>query len=258
MKQSDFDSFRKLLSGCLSMWGDAPTAEATAIWFRCLAEYNIQTITEAFNAHMRDPSNGKFAPKPAHIIEQIRCSQQDDGRPGPEEAWARASRARGDLETVVWTHECSQAWSVALEVMKMGDEVGARMAFKEVYTRLVKEARARNEPAHWDVSLGFDKDRRMAAITEAVEAGLIPPGKYTAISHSENVIAGLLEGSASPSGIPPEIRQRLRELRESMTAVYDGPSEADLERERLAELKRQQAERVERYMRDQGGSSVAH
>lgn len=258
MQQSDFDNFRKLLSACLSMWGDAPSAEVSAMWFRCLAEYDLATVSAAFSAHMRDPSNGKFAPKPAHIIEQIQGRMQDDGRPGPEEAWARASRARDEADTVVWTNECRQAWFVASDVMKMGDEVGARMAFKEVYNRLVSEARARREPVAWEVSEGFDSDRRMAAISEAVEAGLIPPRPYMALGHSSGVIAGLLEGSSvEATGIPPEIRERLRQLRESFATAYDGPSEADYERERTAELKRQHQAKVEQYL-SQSGSFAAH
>lgn len=258
MQQSDFDAFRKLLSACLSMWGDAPSAEISAMWFRCLAEYDMPTVSAAFNAHMRDPVNGKFAPKPAHIIEQIRGRLEEDGRPGPEEAWARASRARDESETVVWTNEARKAWFVASDLMQMGDEVGARMAFKEVYVRLVNEARARRESAAWEVSEGFDKERRIAAITEAVEAGLIPPRPYMALGNASGVIAGLLEGKGvESSGIPPEIRDRIRQLRESFATPYSGPSEAEIERERTAELKRQQQSKVDQYL-SQGGSSAAH
>jgi hypothetical protein len=249
MNKSDFSEFQQLLSACLGMWDAAPKPEAIAIWFVALAEYDLATVRAGFNAHMRDPANGKFAPKPAHIIEQIRGSLQNDGRLGPEEAWARAVRARDESETVVWSNEMRQAWFAASEVMSMGDEVGARMAFKEVYARLVSEARARREPVAWEVSEGFDKERRMTAITEAVEAGLIPPRPYMALGNASSVVAGLLEGNgAAPSGIPPEIRERIRQLRESFAAPYSGPSEAELERERTAELKRQQQAALDRYL----------
>lgn len=258
MNKSDFNEFQQMLSACLGMWDAAPKPEVIAMWFRCLADYDMQTVANAFSAHMRDPVNGKFAPKPAHIIEQIQGSLQNDGRPGPEEAWARAVKARDESETVVWSNEMRQAWFAVSEVMSMGDEVGARMAFKEVYARLVVEARARREPVTWEASEGFDKDKRIAAITDAVEAGLIPPRPYMALGNTNGVIAGLLEGNgAESSGIPPEIRDRIRQLREGFAAPYNGPSEAELERERTAELKRQQQAKIDQYL-SQRGPSAAH
>lgn len=247
MKQSDFDGFRKLLNACLSMWGDAPSAEVSAMWFRCLAEYDMPIVSAAFNAHMRDPSNGKFAPKPAHIIEQIRASVANDGRLGPEEAWALALKARDEAETVVWTSECMQAWFAAKPVMDFGDEVGARMAFREVYTRLVNEARDRSEEVTWEISEGFDQDRRRLAVAEAVEAGRICGGNYLALPNDAGAL--MLEyDKPESSGIPPEVRERLKQLREMLTRPYDGPSEADIERERTAALKRELQARVAQYV----------
>jgi hypothetical protein len=225
------------------------------MWFRALENHDLATVSAGFSAHMRDPSNGKFAPKPAHIIEQIEGAQRAVGRPGPEEAWARVLKARDESETVVWSNEMRKAWFAASDVMKMGDEVGARMAFKEVYSRLVHEARSRREAVSWDVSEGFDKDKRVSAITEAVESGLIPARPYVAIGHSSAMVAGLLEGK-TPAGMPAHIREKWQQLRESFTRTYEGPTEADLERERIAELKRQQQEKVEKYLA-QGGSSSA-
>lgn len=248
MNQSDFESFRKLLTACLSMWGDAPSAEVSAMWFRCLAEYDMPTVSAAFNAHMRDPSNGKFAPKPAHIIEQIRAASANDGRPGPEEAWALSLKARDEYDTVVWTHECVQAWAVARPVMELGDDVGARMAFREAYVRLVNEARERREPVAWEVSEGFDKERRRLAVVEAVDAGRIAPGHYLALPKPADVLAIGMDGQQETQGIPPEIRQRLQELRSIFSRTYDGPSEAELERARTAELKRLQQEKVAQYL----------
>lgn len=247
MKQADFDDFHEILSDCLSMWSGAPSAGVTAIWFRTLAAYDLGTLSAAFSAHMRDPVNGKFEPKPAHLIEQIERAAKNDGRPGPEEAWAISLGARDEGDTVVWTGECVQAWFAAKLVMDMGDEVGARMAFRETYTRLVADARARNEPASWEVSEGFDKDRRRSAIAFAIEAGRIPAGRHLALGHG----AALLEGASveSSGGMPPEIRAKFNELREQWARRYEGPTEADLERERLVNLKREQQEKVDQFLR---------
>ncbi len=43
--------------------------------------------------------------------------------------------------SVVWTDEMCQAWGVAAPLLEDGDKVGARMAFKESYARLIEEAR---------------------------------------------------------------------------------------------------------------------
>lgn len=247
MKPSDLAEFNAILSECLSMWGNPPSAGITATWFRTLAGYDLPTLSAAFSAHMRDPQNGKFEPKPAHIIEQIERAAKNDGRPGAEEAWAISLAARDERDTVVWTHECAQAWGAAAQIMEMGDEVGARMAFKETYTRLVAEARARREPASWDVSEGFDKDRRRVAISQAIEVGRIPAGRYVAIEHDAPLMLGCsFEASKE---IPAAVRQKLAELRDQFTRKHEGPSEADLERERMEELKRAQAEKVEQFMR---------
>lgn len=247
MKQADFDAFHAILAECLAMWDKVPSATATAVWFKALSGYDIGALSSAFSAHMRDPQNGKFEPKPAHIIEQIERAAKNDGRPGAEEAWAISLAARDERDTVVWTHECAQAWGAAVQIMEIGDEVGARMAFKETYMRLVAEARARREPASWDVSEGFDKDRRRVAISQAIEVGRIPSGRYVAIEHDAPLMLGCsVEASKE---IPAAIRQKLAELRDQFTRKHEGPSEADLERERLEELKRTQAEKVELFMR---------
>jgi len=244
MKPSDLAAFSAMLSDCLSMWSGPPSAGITATWFRTLEGYDMPTLSAAFSAHMRDPVSGKFEPKPAHIIEQIERAARNDGRPGAEEAWAISLAANDEHDTVVWTHECAQAWGAASPILALGDEVGARMAFKETYTRLVTDARNRREPVAWDVSEGFDKDRRRIAVSQAVEAGRIPAGRYESLEHSAPLLIGY---SGEASGMPESVRQRLAELRDQFTRVDDGPSEADQERERLAKLKREAAQKVAQY-----------
>jgi hypothetical protein len=244
MKQSDFDRFHAMLSGVMAMWDKVPTAQTIAVWFRALEGYDIATLSAAFSAHMRDPQNGKFEPKPAHIIEQIERAAKNDGRPGPEEAWAISVVARSEDETVVWTAECAQAWAAAKPIMDMGDEVGARMAFREAYARLVAEARSRGEATTWDVSEGFDKERRRLAVSSAIEAGRIPAGSHLALEQGS---ALLLQSAAKRSGMPPEVRERMAELRAMFTKNHDGPSEADAERDRLTALKREQQAKVDQF-----------
>lgn len=93
----------------------------------------------------------------------------DDGRPGAEEAWAMVPK--GEADTVVWTEEMSRAMSVAHDLLDRGDDVGARMAFKELYLRECQSARDRNIPVSWSVSFGWDTQGRESVIRAAVARG---------------------------------------------------------------------------------------
>lgn len=92
-------------------------------------------------------------------------SRIDDGRPGAEEAWAMLPRS--EVESCVWTDEMSKAYGVAASLMN--DEVAARMAFKEVYSRLVADARNAGTPTRWTPSLGTDAASRGSVLERAVQ-----------------------------------------------------------------------------------------
>lgn len=96
-------------------------------------------------------------------------SRLDDGRPGVEEAWAMLPK--DEYSTAVWTSEMSRASAVVHDLMARGDEVAARMAFKEAYNRLCQEARDKGERVSWSASLGWDKGGRESALKAAVVAG---------------------------------------------------------------------------------------
>jgi hypothetical protein len=93
----------------------------------------------------------------------------DDGRPGPEEAWAMIPR--DEATSVVWTEEMSQAWGVAQPLLAEGDQVAARMAFLEHYRGIVQAARDRGQPPRWTPSLGHDPAGREEVLVRAVELG---------------------------------------------------------------------------------------
>ena len=96
-------------------------------------------------------------------------SRLDDGRPGVEEAWAMLPK--DEQTTAVWTVEMSQASAVVHDLLDRGDEVAARMAFKEAYSRACQLARDRGEPVSWSASLGWDKGGRESVLKAAVAAG---------------------------------------------------------------------------------------
>ena len=112
-------------------------------------------------------------------------SRIDDGRPGVEAAWSMIKW--DERETFVWTDEMQRAFGAASELMSNGDSIGARMAFKEVYTSEVSKARDAGKAVRWTASLG-DASGREHVLREAVEAGrltaqaatlCLPSGNFT-------------------------------------------------------------------------------
>lgn len=96
-------------------------------------------------------------------------SRIDDGRPGPEQAWAMLPKTERD--SCVWTDEMREAFGAALPLLEQGDRVAARMAFKEVYAGLVNAARDARKAPNWAPTLGFDVRGREQALSEAVSRG---------------------------------------------------------------------------------------
>lgn len=101
---------------------------------------------------------------PSEVISRL-----EDGRPGPEEAWAMLPQS--EAATVVWTAEMQTAAGVAGPLRD--NLVQARMAFVEKYREEVRKAREAGVPVRWVVSEGHDPHGREAPILEAIQKGRI-------------------------------------------------------------------------------------
>lgn len=170
MSEDDLPEFMVLLDSTCSLLsrGQYQPSEASAIlFFNRLEAFPIDAVRLAFNRHVEV---SKFAPTPAEILGLL---VSGDGRPGAEEAWALAIVAADERRTVVWTEEVRDAWATVADLYR-SDEVGARMAFKESYTRQVDVARRALKPAVWSASEGFDPELRQLAWESAVRTGLLP------------------------------------------------------------------------------------
>lgn len=106
----------------------------------------------------------------ADIIERI---DKRDGRPGADEAWAKALAGMDENATVVLNDEISEAMAAARPIFQAGDEVGARMAFRSAYERVVQTNRERKVGVRWWASLGQDKGKREAVVQDAIRQGLL-------------------------------------------------------------------------------------
>lgn len=158
----------------------------------------------------------------------LKHAQLADGRPGKDEAWAIAMTANDEFETVVLTDEIQLALAAAKPVLDAGDKVGARMAFISAYERFVGQSREDAKPVNWHVSVGFDANRRIQAVTKAVQMQRIPQEhgqKYladlsvTPITEDGRAVVALLTGEvARPS---PKLRAKLAAVKESMLAMRE-------------------------------------
>jgi hypothetical protein len=169
----------------------------------------------------------------ADILQRVQIA---DGRPGKDEAWAIAMTTNDEFETVVLTDEIQLALAAAKPVLDAGDKVGARMAFISAYERLVSQAREDNTLVNWHVSVGFDANRRVQAITKAVQMQRIPQEhgqKYLAdlsiepVTEDGRAIAGLLTGEVSRP--TPSLREKLGKVKASMLAMRKASAEEQTE-----------------------------
>jgi hypothetical protein len=235
MFKSDFDNFAALLDSAAEMMGKpTPQAGQVAMFFRVMQRYPIETITEAMEAHLRDPQRGRFFPVPADLIAKIEESNHE--LPASDEAWAISLKAHDEAETVVWTSQMAEAWGVCKPVFDMGDEVGARMAFKGAYDRLTAKAKAEGKPLKWSVSLGFDIERRALALQNAQAQGRIEevPAHMRLEAQTS---APQLEYHAERK-MPPDVRKLLHDLLNKKNSE-NWHERGEEERQRLAERKKQ-------------------
>lgn len=143
-------------------------------------------------------------------------SRLDDGRPGAEEAWAMIPK--DEAGSVVWTREMAEAMGIVGPLLADGDQIAARMAFREAYQRIVAEARDQGLPVHWMPSLGHDPNAREAALQEAVRHGRLTHDQAEAIvarleAPSKVMLALVCNIRADAAQMPADVRESVQSLR---------------------------------------------
>lgn len=251
MTEADFPTFARLLDAVYALHGKALAAEPKALFFRAMSGYSLAVVRGALDAHVRDPQRGQFPPKPADLMAQIEGNAEADGRPGPDEAWAIALTSRDEAETVVWTPEIAQAFAVCSPVLDTGDKVGARVAFKDAYARLVTAARREGKPCTWDVSLGWDQNKRKESLEAAVRLNLLPAP----------TAAALLPAPTEADGYNPDkARANLAKLRKMLAGLTSPAERAQRQREAENRVRREvtQAQKavIDRRVREYRGAQA--
>lgn len=176
-KQSCEDSFTDWLVDELTILGEAfgevLTAERQAIYARALSDISKDQLHGAILIAIKEL---KWFPKVAELRELAGVSYgiANDGRPGPEEAWARMPKGeRMEEDSVVWCEEERAAYSACRPLLLEGDLIGARMAFKERYERELAQARSDSRAARWSISSGYDVEHRLITLATAVQENRI-------------------------------------------------------------------------------------
>lgn len=215
MRECDYDDFAAMLDAVYSLHNKTLNSVARGLFFRAMSNFSLADFRRALDAHVCDPHRGQYAPKPADLIAQLDASLAADDRPGAEEAWALALTSRDEAATVVWTEETAQAFAICRPVLETGDEVGARMAFKDAYNRLVLAARRAGRLPQWRASLGWDMAQRESVLTRALEQQRLPAPQARV----------LLPAPAQDDGVSSDtVRQNLKRLRQ-LVATMVSPSE---------------------------------
>lgn len=210
MNDADRPEFAKALKLAFETYRQPlPSKDVLDLWWQKLSPFPADVVSRGFNAYTDE---GSYAPVPADIVKRCRGEQNIDSRPGAEEAWAISVRAMDEGNTVVMNNEIAEALKTARPIFELGDEVGARMAFKEIYTRLITEARAKGLPAVWWPSIGTDKDQRHTVLQKAVADGLLP-SHSVAVKESLPAPAGGIELLLSAPAQTTEARATLDGLK---------------------------------------------
>lgn len=186
-----------------------------------LANYDEPDILRALSRCRRELP-GRLTQ--AAVVDRI---EQEDGRPGGNEAWGIALAAFDESATVVINDEIGEAMAAARPVMECGDETGARMAFRESYDRIVRRNRASCLNPVWFPSLGTDPALRADAIKLAADRGLLTQSRAAVFLMEPmttddeargNVIAGLLTGNTAPMPNDPEFQKHIEQLLATLKA----------------------------------------
>lgn len=130
----------------------------------------------------------------------------DDGRPGPEEAWAMIPR--DEAASAFLTEEMREAFRVCYPLLCDGDNVQARMAFLETYRAKVQEARDDGATVSWSFTPGTDPHGRESAVREALAKGRIGAKAASALlpapADDDNELIAILGGSLKQIGKPSQ------------------------------------------------------
>src|SRR6185437_7747274 len=148
--------------------GDEPSTERLLVYADDLRDIPQDRLARAFQRARKEYEYPKLPPI-AFIRRMAGADAMNDGRPGPEEAWARMPKGEhAEEDSIVWCEEERAAYNACRNLLLSGDQIGARMAFKERYERELAGARSQQRSVQWVLSAGFNIEHRLATLAAAV------------------------------------------------------------------------------------------
>lgn len=207
-------------------WKGCDLQNVKAVWAETLGCFSRDELAAGISGCMsRD-----WPPTLPEFVKLCRQAQpnKSGGHPTANEAWALVLASHDEAETVVWTEQIAEAAGIAQPVLDAGDEVGARMAFRDAYDRILRE---RPDAPKWFASLGTDHGRRTAAIEKAIRAGLLTQshaaGLLPAPKDPGPIGAALFDGKPLQlADLTPEHREAARRNIAKLKLVLAGKSAA--------------------------------
>ena len=169
MKESEKVEFAQVIAGLAAIFRHDVKQDAVIIYWELFKQYDLEEFKQACSKCMLE---NRFFPVPADIIQHIPSAQKNN-HVGAEEAWAIAEEAMDEYSTVFITNEILEAKVISQDLYDSGDKVGARMAFKDAYNRIIKTS----QPPKWKMSEGYDKSRKQDAIRNALALGRLSEEK---------------------------------------------------------------------------------
>lgn len=215
MQHSDFHVFEEhLIRLLLGLTGKSPDDALTQAWWHALEDLPISAVLAGLDQCLRTETGRPVPGK----IRQIIDGQLESLWLSADCAWSQALVSQDEFMTVVWTEEAATAFADAKPLLDSGDKIGARMAFKATYERMVRNAVARRNLPKAKISFGWSKAHRKEALERAVSEGLLERERATYLlqwsgmeigedetnkSNVSQAIVGLLAGKNDTDNIIP-------------------------------------------------------
>lgn len=226
MTPNDKVRFTQAMAANALVFGRELADETIAIYWAVLREYNIDDISRAFLAHLK---KSRFFPTPAELIELIPSSATAK-HVGADEAWTIALASFDESRTVVWTHEIAQAKAIVQDIYDAGDTIGARVAFRDAYNRIIATA-GRPE---WTVCIGWDAKGRADAVLKSVALGRLPAGseqRYLPSPEPTVTVLALIEAVEKRNDQAFDVEKAKRSIAMLRIAMSGGSDDAIAMRE---------------------------
>lgn len=265
MNASDRKPFIASLVGLADYYRQPLPEAALNVYWTALQRYPFAQVEAAMQAHISDAERGKWMPKVADIVAQIQAATPDDGHPSPDEAWGVIAQIiDNEKETAFLTEPMREAWAGCSAILELGDEVGARMCFREVYAKAVSKARRGGIAPRWLPTIGTDPEKRAEAARSALAAGKITQEQASALLPAPEParVMGLLASAAAAAKDPDTARKGLEALKAAVQRMETRAAREEQERlERLArereELQRLRDAAVAELLAKQSGEQAA-